>query len=210
MIKIPIARIGYYFAIPVFGVSCLTIALNGWIAGLLFLLTIYILFFFREPSEKIFEDDLRIISPASGRIVRIDDVDIPEIFPSGGHRIAIFMSIFNVHINYAPIEGVVEKVEHFPGAFKDARSQGICLSNERTVVYCNSSRGPFGVFQIAGLVARRIITDVKKSEKIKKGQRIGLICFGSRVDLVVPKETRILCNVGDKVKGGKTLLGEWL
>jgi len=175
-------------------------------AVLFALLTAFTIFFFRNPVRKRRDGDGLVLAPADGRIVEI--VDLPEsgLFVEPATRISIFLSIFNVHVQRAPITGRVEFRDYKPGGFALAWKPKASDDNEQATL--GIAGGPHRVMvrQIAGFVARRIVTDPKEGELVPQGSRIGLIRFGSRVDLFVPQGWEISCRVGDRTKGGLTSL----
>lgn len=163
-------------------------------------------FFFRDPERKIPDDPRAIVSPADGRVVRINITPGDE-YSTGQIELSIFLSIFNVHINRCPIDGRVDKVDYRPGSFKAAFEHKASEANEQSEILIYHEGHPFVVKQIAGLIARRIVCWLAGSETVEKGDRFGLIQFGSRVDVIMP-ETLVTLNVeeGDKVKGGSSII----
>jgi phosphatidylserine decarboxylase len=159
-----------------------------------------IILFFRDPERRIPQGNDIIVSPADGRVVEIRK-DRQQVI------ISIFMSIFSVHINRAPVSGVVERVEYQPGkflaAFKDRASQ----LNERFEIEIKTNKDNVILHQIAGFVARRVVCRLKKGQEVQAGDRFGMIRFGSRVDLFLPSSVEIEIEKGQRVKGGQTLLG---
>ncbi len=205
---IPVAKEGWPFILFSLFLSLLAL-LTGFLlsAGLLFLLTLFILFFFRDFERAIPSDQKVIVSPADGKIINIREIPIEENLGSPSIRLSIFMSIFNCHVNRAPFDGKVVKKIYNPGKFLPAFREKVSELNEQTTIYLNTKAGLLRVTQIAGLIARRIICRVQEENKIQKGERFGLIKFGSRVDLYVPKNNiQIKAKVGDKVKAGETVL----
>ncbi len=169
--------------------SVLTFPLSHAIAAIFLLFSAFTAFFFRDP-ERIIEDG--VTSPADGRIMVIE-----------GNRIEIFMGLLDCHVNRSPCDGVVRKVEHIPGKFHPAFLRGV--RNETNRILIESNDGVFRVEQVAGFFARRIICYVREGEKIKKGQRIGMIVFGSKVVLEVPDGYRFVVKGGQKVKAGQSI-----
>jgi phosphatidylserine decarboxylase len=198
-----IASDGYRFLVPLAVLSVLS-ALLGWTAAavVLILLFLFVLNFFRDPDRAIPEDTGLIVSPADGKVVHIG--------PSGSQqRISIFLSVFDVHINRSPVAGTVEKVTHQPGKFKAAFDASASVENEQTLVDVVTDFGHVRVSLIAGLIARRIVTWIAPGQRIERGERIGLIRFGSRVDLFLPAEARLEVKKGDRVLGGQSIIGRW-
>lgn len=182
-----------------------------YVFGLLFLiLTTFVVRFFRKPSRNISFSENQLIVPADGEVVVIEEI-LDEQF-SGEKRIqvSIFMSVWNIHINWIPVIGKILSTQHFDGKFLLAKQPKSSIVNERSVTmiesnYCGST---IVVKQIAGVVARRIITYATKGSSSKAGEELGFIRFGSRVDVLVPTNTKIDVKIGQKVKGGINLLGE--
>ncbi len=183
---------------------------SGWVraAGIVFLvLAAFCLFFFRDPERKVVVDPRFIIGPADGRV--LDVVPCDEGPFKGGHLVRIFLSVFNVHIQRAPIKGRVETVTYKKGRFLDARDPRAHVENEQNSVLLSGPQGKMIVTQIAGLIARRIVCWVKEGDELKQGDRYGLIRFGSQVDLVLPATANVRVAVGEKIVGGETVIAEW-
>lgn len=166
-------------------------------------------FFFRDPGRSTPPGDNLIIAPADGTVINIDEVDENEYFNEKVQRVSIFMSVFNVHVNRIPWQGTVEYLDYSKGRFKAAFAKDAADVNERTVIGINSSYGKLMFKQIAGLIARRIVYNVKEGDHVKKGDRFGLIRYGSRVDLYFPLSVKLNVNLKDKVKSGSTVIGEF-
>jgi phosphatidylserine decarboxylase len=167
-----------------------------------------ILYFFRDPERVIPTEPAVLVSPADGTVTHVEEVEEPEL--GKALRISIFLSIFNVHVNRAPLEAEVTKVRYFPGAYLDARNPDSAVRNEQLwidLVEPGSGR-PFRVKQISGAIARRIVCWLKRGDRLKRGERIGMIKLGSRTDILLPADRcREVCvKVGDKVAGGATVL----
>jgi len=164
-------------------------------------LAIFVAFFFRDPERNIPAELGIIVSPADGRVVRIS----PE--KDGKIRMSIFLSIFNVHINRAPIGGVVKSVDYRHGKFKVAFDAAASLENEQNLITISDGKTEIVFSQIAGILARRIVCWCKPGDQLERGQRIGLIKFGSRVDLLFPPGVVFSVQIGDRVRGGSSVLG---
>ena len=207
----PVAKAGYPF-IFASAFATAVFALLG-IAGLAILgllVTGFICFFFRDPDRLIPAGDGVIVSPADGKIIRVDTVDQTPYYDGPCTRISVFMSVFNVHVNRIPHEGIIRKVNYHPGKFFSANLDKASRDNEHNALLLEGPSGKqIGFVQIAGLVARRIICFVQAGDERRRGQRFGLICFGSRLDVYLPPETDIQVAVGDKVQAGSTILGTW-
>ncbi len=166
------------------------------------LFTSFIAFFFRDPNRICPVSEGAILSPADGRILEVKDV-------GDRIKISIFMSLLDVHVNRIPVSGKIKEITHTPGRFFRANLESASKENERNMILLqpNTSSEPFVLIQIAGILARRIICWVKEGDQVVAGQRFGLICFGSRVELFVNKECDIIVSPGQKVKAGISILG---
>src|SRR5262249_20573499 len=172
------------------------------------LIALWVAYFFRDPQRVGARGDQLVISPADGKVVMITDVDEPLFMHAKARRISIFMNVFNVHVNRYPVSGVVQLVEHSPGKFMNAGADEASLANEQTSVGLETGSKRVLVRQIAGLIARRIVTDSRQGEHVHQGDRMGLIPFGSRVDVFVPEISSLRVKVGDITFAGVTVLGE--
>jgi len=207
----PVARAGYpfifaaAFATAVFALLGLTLlALLGLVV------TGFICYFFRDPDRVTPNIADAIVSPADGRVIRVEPVAETDFYNGACMKISIFMSVFNVHVNRIPYDGTVSRVAYFPGKFFSANLDKASRDNEHNAVFIDTQRGTsICMVQIAGLVARRIICSVEKGHQVTGGQRMGLICFGSRVDVYLPADTVPDVAVGDRVKAGTTVLGRF-
>jgi len=167
-------------------------------------LSLFVAFFFRDPERTVSSDDTAIVSPADGKVVRISAEN------DGMTRVSIFLSLFNVHINRSPIAGSVEMVTYRPGKFKVALDARASVENEQNVLVIGNGIHHIKFSQIAGILARRIVCWKKVGDQVEKGERIGLIKFGSRVDIFFPQDVALAVNLGDKVKGGSTVIGRFI
>jgi phosphatidylserine decarboxylase len=177
-----------------------------WAAGLFCLLTAFTLYFFRNPPRQRRDASGLVLSPADGKILEIATVEEPPFFPGPATRISIFLSIFDVHVQRAPVTGRIALKTYNPGGFAVAWKAKASEENEQATLGIVADRHPVMVRQIAGLIARRIITDPKEGDLVPQGSRIGLIRFGSRVDLLIPEDWEVTCGVGDRAKGGISAL----
>ena len=175
-------------------------------ASLLTLLAAFVFYFFRDPEREIPPGEGVIISPGDGKIIDICEVDEPSFVEGLCRRITIFLSVFNVHVQRAPVSGEVAHREYRPGEFAVAWHPKASEKNEQASLGLTVQGDRVLVRQIAGLIARRIVTYPKRGEHVERGERIGLIRFGSRVDLFIPLHWSLDCAVGDKVAGGSTVL----
>lgn len=175
------------------------------------LLAIWLLVFFRDPTRKGPRGDSVVISPADGTIVSVVETDEPAYLKARASRVSIFMSVFNVHVNRYPISGTVAYRHYNPGKFLHAAAEKASLDNEQSSIGIAGPHGPVLVRQIAGLIARRIITDGQVGDSARQGERLGMIRFGSRVDVYLPLAAHpaIRVHVGDRVAAGATVLAEY-
>ncbi len=163
--------------------------------------------FFRDPERSGNPREGEILSPADGRVVAVSEEPPPSGLEEGGSRISVFMSVLNVHVNRIPLDGKVMSVRHIPGGFSMAHLDDASMNNERAEILLKDLSGRlFLMVQVAGMVARRIVCRVKEGDEVRAGERFGIICFGSRVDLYMPSGFQSLVNVGDRVRAGKTVL----
>jgi phosphatidylserine decarboxylase len=205
---IPVAAEGWMFILPLAAVTALLFFL-GWknVAAVLLVLTLFVLFFFRDPERTIPEGKNLVVSPADGKVIVIKDVYEPTLLKQEARQISIFLSVFNVHVNRSPVEGSVEVVKYHPGKFLAAWDDKASLDNEQTAMVIAAGKNKVLVKQIAGLIARRIVCYAKAGDAIRTGERYGLIRFGSRVDLFLPKDAEVRVKVGDRVKGARDIIG---
>lgn len=172
------------------------------------LLAAFIVYFFRDPERDIPSGERLILAPADGKIVAIKPFpDWKGPFGEPLVRISIFLSVFDVHVNRAPIAGLVQEVKHSPGRFAAAWGDETSQTNEQTLVRFATADGDVWVKLIAGLIARRIVCRVTPGQKVEAGARIGLIRFGSRVDCILPEAAVLRVRRGQYVTGGSTILG---
>lgn len=176
------------------------------LASCLAVLTVLIVFFFRNPDRIIPDDPLALLAPADGKVVAIEPMDHPHI-EGPATRISIFLSVFDVHVNRVPCTGTLDYVKYNPGQFLAAFEPKASDLNEQTEIGLTTPQGHKVVFkQIAGLIARRIVCRVKEGDSVKAGERFGMIRFGSRSDLIVSVDCSLKVKVGDKVKGGTSVM----
>ncbi len=183
----------------------------AWIvaAALWFALALWVVAFFRDPERNWSRGDRLLVAPADGKIVSVVEVDEPTFFQGRARRVSIFMNVFDCHVNRYPAGGTVTYRHYNPGEFGHAAAEKSSLSNEQSSVGLATARGKVLVRQIAGLIARRIVTDHQVGTAVQQGERLGMIRFGSRVDLFLPLDTRVLVHVGDTTRVGVTVVGEW-
>ncbi|SEC11659.1 phosphatidylserine decarboxylase [Rhizobiales bacterium GAS191] len=209
---VPIHREGYVFILA--GIVAMFVL--GWIWRPLFwlsgLITCWIIYFFRDPPRVTPLGDGLIISPADGRVSAVGPAVPPAelgLGPAPLTRISIFMSVFDCHVNRTPIAGRLAKIAYRPGLFLNADLDKASEDNERNALLLETQKGKIAVVQIAGLIARRIVTAVTEGENLQAGERIGIIRFGSRVDVYLPEGYRILAGLGQRAVAGETVLAEF-
>lgn len=178
-----------------------------WITVFPFVLTLFMLFFFRDPERTIPEGDNILISPADGKIILIEKVYEGQYLKDEAIEVSIFMSPLNVHVNRAPCDGVVKSVVYTLGRFLSAFKEEASLHNENIAMLLDTKHGKVLVRQVAGSIARRAVCRVKPGDILRKGERFGIIKFSSRLDVYLPKDTHIKVKLGNKVKAGETILG---
>jgi len=200
-------REGYYFGIPVLVLAAVAIGF-GWssVGVVLLALAAFIFYFFRDPERGIPADSGAIVSPADGRVVVVKD---EELDGRPGKRLSIFLAIWNVHVNRAPAAGTISRLDYRQGKFLAAMRERASLENEQNVIGLSTDAGEMVLKQIAGWIARRVVCWKKLGESVARGERIGLIRFGSRVDVWLPREAEILVTVGESVRGGSSVLARW-
>jgi phosphatidylserine decarboxylase len=208
--KWPFAKEGLPFILSGLGVALLLLFFDLEVLSVLVgLFTLFAAYFFRDPERKIPSPDNAILPPADGRIVEVahlNDGANPLGVPA--KKLSIFMSVFSVHINRIPISGLIENVTYQPGKFFSANLDKASQENERNQITLLTKDSRKIVFiQIAGLIARRIACWVRESDTVEAGQRFGLIRFGSRLEIYVPEDTRIMVTKGQTVKAGETIIG---
>jgi phosphatidylserine decarboxylase len=187
-------------------------ALGGWgaVLPLAWLpVALWIPAFFRDPERQGPRDPALVIAPADGRVVSVGEVHEPDVIGGPALRVCIFMNVFNVHVNRHPVSGTVTRRDYRRGRFFNASLDKASEHNEQMTLAVRSARGPVVVRQIAGLVARRIVTDPAVGAMVRQGERLGLIRFGSRVDTCLPAGTRARVAVGDRTTAGVTVIAEW-
>jgi phosphatidylserine decarboxylase len=175
-------------------------------ASAMTVLALFVVWFFRDPAPTQPAAAEVVVAPGQGRVIDIREVDEPTFMQGRARRITIFLSVFDVHVQRAPVSGVVEHRSYRPGAYAVAWAEKASEDNEQASLGITTPHGRVLVRQIAGLIARRIVTDQVEGDRVERGERIGLIRFGSRVDLFLPLEWEVTSAVGDKVRVGSTAL----
>ena len=198
---------GYKFsAVPLaLGVIAL---LRHWNAagGVFVFLAAFVLYFFRDPERVAPSDPAAVVSPADGRIVEVVDESLGS---RPGRRVSIFLSIWDVHVNRAPLAGRIARLEYRPGRFYAATRSRASAENEQNIIHLDTQRGEIVFKQIAGWIARRVLCWKSEGDAVTLGERVGMIRFGSRVDLWLPVEAEMVVRRGQHVKGGSSILARW-
>jgi phosphatidylserine decarboxylase len=208
MVKTPIVKEGYIY-ISVLAVTTVIVALtvNPYWSIIPGVLMLFVTFFFRNPERKIPEDCTLIVSPADGRVMGVSEFYEDQFLNGEAVKVTIFLSVFDVHVNRSPIEGEIRFQQYTCGRFRPAYKETVGCENERHTIGLENQQMKVLVTQIAGILARRIVSWVTVGNILNRGQRYGLIKFGSCTELIVPRNVEILVKKGDRVKGGETVIG---
>ena len=209
-VGVPFAKEGIPFIAVPAGVTLLTGWL-GWpvVAGVAAIATLFSAWFFRNPARLIPQGPKLVVAPGDGKVIAIEEEFEPRYLKDRAIRLTIFLNVFDVHINRMPCDGVVEGIQYQPGLFLVASKPEATLRNEQNAVMIKTHEGiKVLCVQVAGLIARRIVCWISEREQAIRGERFGLIRFGSRMDTFLPIGTQIRVAVGDRVKGGATIIGE--
>ncbi len=204
-----VAREGWpYIALAVVVAAAVTVV-GGWWSAPLWLIALFVLQFFRDPPRDAPEGERLVLAPADGRVISIGKMRDPYAGDREALRVSVFMNVFNVHSNRAPVDGRIERIDYFPGKFVNADLDKASEHNERNALVIRTEDGSLVTcVQVAGLVARRILCYVKAGDVLHRGQRFGFIRFGSRVDVLLPPGSRLFVGVGEKVHATTTPLAE--
>ncbi len=198
---------GYSFGVPLLLLGGVSFLLQWYVAtAVLVFLAAFIFSFFRDPERVIPVEPGAVVSPADGRVVVVTE---EENEGRPGKRVSIFLAIWNVHVNRAPAAGTITKMDYRPGKFLAAMRERASVENEQNVFTLSTDGGEMVFKQIAGLIARRVVSWKKVGERVARGERIGLVRFGSRVDVWVPGNAEIVVRVGESVKGGSSVVARW-
>jgi phosphatidylserine decarboxylase len=211
------AREGYLFigiaAVAAAAAFALALARRSWtlwlLAVIITLIALWVAYFFRDPERSGDRGATLVVAPADGRLIMMTEVDEPTFMEGRALRMSIFMNVFNVHVNRYPVDGVVRYVHYNKGKFINAAAEKSSLENEQMSVGIEARTTRVLVWQIAGLIARRIVTYSKVGDTVRQGDRMGMIRFGSRVDVFVPPGTTIRAKVGELTTAGVTVLAEF-
>jgi len=221
---VKLASEGYPYIIIFAATTIVALLLGGkWMVIAPFVITVFMVYFFRDPERQIPEGDNIFVSPADGKVILIKDVGkdthppIPPLLRGGEGgmkdtdrgfiEISIFMSPFNVHVNRAPCDGKIKNIQHNKGKFIAAYKDGASFKNENIELTLDTKYGAILVRQVAGYIARRAVCRANTGDSLKRGERYGIIKFSSRLDVYLPKDTAIKVKLGDKVKAGETVIG---
>jgi phosphatidylserine decarboxylase len=198
---------GYWFGLPPLVIGLVLLAMRKpvpvLIGGVLIFLALFVFYFFRNPDRKIPMEPGVVVSPADGRVVVVKD---EENAGRPGKRVSIFLAVWNVHVNRSPAAGTITKLEYKPGKFLAAWAESASLENEQNVFTLDSEYGEIVFKQIAGWVARRVVSWKKAGDTVQRGELVGLVRFGSRVDLWLPEGAEMAVKVGDNVYGGSSVI----
>jgi phosphatidylserine decarboxylase len=208
-VGVPIVKEGFPFVGIGAGVTLLT-GLLGWTVVALVAggITLFTAWFFRNPARIVPQGPGIVVAPADGTVIAIEEEFEPRFIKDRGVRLSIFLNVFDVHVNRIPCEGVVEDIQYQPGAFLAANNPEAMLKNEQNALFLRTAQGAKVLcVQVAGLIARRIVCWLSPGDRVMRGERFGLIRFGSRTDTFLPLGTDLKVAVGDRVKGGETIVG---
>jgi phosphatidylserine decarboxylase len=201
---------GRWFIVVAWALVALLALTGRWIAAAIWLpVAVWVVAFFRDPERPGPRGEDLVLAPADGRVVGIGEVDEPAFFGGTATRVSIFMNVFDCHVNRYPTDGTVAYRHYNTGRFLHAAAEKASLDNEQSSVGLATAHGKVLVRQIAGLIARRIVTDHGVGTAVQQGERLGMIRFGSRVDLFLPRGTHVLVREGDKTRVGLTLVARW-
>ena len=208
MLRLPIVKVGF----PFIGIGVVITFLLGYfvhpvVAVFPAVLTLFFTYFFRNPRRNIPQGKDILVSPADGTVMEVSDVDNDEFIKAPGRKVVIFLSVFNVHVNRSPIAGEIKCQQYSCGRFDPAYKKDVGFENERHMIGIENEDLRITVTQIAGILARRIVSWVTLNDGLSKGELYGMIRFGSCTEVVVPKNVELLVKKGDKVVGGETIIG---
>lgn len=196
-----------YIIVSVAIAALLGITINPVWAAPPLVLAVYFAYFFRNPERVIPDDEAALVAPADGKVMDVVDIEYDDFIKAPGTKVVIFLSVFDVHINRSPMPGIIKCQQYFCGRFKPAFKDSVGFENERHMLGIENDRLRITVTQIAGLLARRIVSWVTLDDTLEKGERYGLIKFASCTEVVMPKDVQVLVKKGDRVKGGETIIG---
>jgi len=204
-----IAREGFLFIAFSLALAALLLFVGWWpLSVLFFLLTAAFVFFFRDPVREIPQDERLVLSPADGKVLRVDTLPSHPDIPGPVARVCIFLSLFDVHLTRAPLTGTVRRIDYHPGKFFPAYRDEASELNESNSLLIHGEKLPVSLKQIVGVAARRIKCFVRTDERVARGQKIGLMYFGSRVEVCLPQGTIIKAGAGQRVRAGESVIAE--
>ena len=199
----------WFIIIALVILAALLVARLWWYALLWLPIAVWVVAFFRDPSRPGERGERLLIAPADGKVVSVMAMHEPAFHQGDAVRISIFMNVFDCHVNRYPASGTITYRSYNPGTFVNAAAEKASLENEQSSVGLETPRGRVLVRQIAGLIARRIVTDHSEGTVVHQGERMGMIRFGSRVDVFLPPATDVLVKVGDRTVAGMTVIAKW-
>jgi phosphatidylserine decarboxylase len=198
---------GYTFSAPLLVISAVFLLAGWkWPAAACIFLGLFVLYFFRDPNRVMPSEAGAVVSPADGHVVEIVDEALDS---QPGHRVTIFLAVWDVHVQRAPVAGKITRVEYRPGRFLAAFRSRASIENEQNVISISTPGGTLVFKQIAGAIARRVLCWKSEGETVSLGERVGMIRFGSRVDVWLPAKAEVMVRRGQKVKGGASILAKW-
>ena len=211
-VMVPINKEGYFIIAVSCVITFLLFVINFVLGEIGLMLTLFVIYFFRDPERVAPDNPNDVLASADGIVDKIEEVEAPKELQLDTNekfqRVSIFLSMFNVHVQRIPMSGKIEKLEYIPGKFLNITNDKYHEDNERQLCLMKTSQGFDVVFvQIAGLVARRIVCNLKEGQEVKAGERFGCVKFGSRVDVYLPKQVKLKVKVGQTMIGGETVIG---
>ncbi len=207
--RIPIARPGYIYVALSIVLTVLLYLLSSVLFVILLLLTVFTVYFFRDPYREPPAGDNLLLAPADGRVMKVEKIHEPYFINGEAQKISIFLSLFDVHINRSPFGGTVPFCRHIQGRYLAAFKEEAPRENERNLIGIETEEGRMLVVQVAGMVARRIVCWIKPGDLVERGARIGMIKFGSCTELYMPLHANITVKEGEKVRGGETIVAQF-
>ncbi|SDF75816.1 phosphatidylserine decarboxylase family protein [Sporolituus thermophilus] len=208
MVKTPIVKEGYvYIAVMALITIIVALAFGPYWSIIPGVLLAHVIFFFRNPERNVPDDETLVLAPADGKVISVCDIYEDQFLNEAATKVSIFLSIFDVHVNRSPIAGEIKFQQYTCGRFRPAYKESAGCENERHAIGLENRYMRVLVTQVAGILARRIVSWVTVGSVLKPGERYGLIKFGSCTEVVVPKSVEILVKKGDRVKGGETIIG---
>lgn len=208
MKNIAIAKPGYPYIITALVITLFFYTKASFLFLPFLFVTVFLAYFFRDPYRESPAGKNLVLAPADGRIIKIEKAYEPHFIKSETLKVSIFLSLFDVHVTRSPYGGIIPLCRYIPGGFIAAYKEEASSRNERNLIGIETDRGKLLVVQVAGMVARRIVCWIKPGDKIERGERIGMIKFGSCTELYIPSGVKLQVKEGDRVRGGETVLGE--